>query len=76
MAEIAYRDDIIMEVFQKEVTNKLGAEAWEILGHSKVRWEAILETELDGDVLTMVMDGDDRCSFVIYLPDEVVEEYI
>ena len=31
MAETEYRDDIIMEVFQREVTKKLGAEAWDKL---------------------------------------------
>ena len=38
-------------------------------------WEETLGVRLDGDVLEAVLDGDDVCKFVIYLPDEVIEKY-
>ena len=45
------------------------------LGHAKIMWDVILETELDGEVVSTVLGGDDRCGFVIYLPDDVIRKY-
>ena len=45
------------------------------LGHAKVMWEAILNMELDGEVLQSVLGGDLICKYVIYLPDEIVRKY-
>ena len=39
-------------------------------------WEETLGVRLDGDVAKSVLDGDDICKFVIYLPDEVIKKYI
>lgn len=45
------------------------------LGHAKVMWEAVLNVELDGEVLQSVLGGDLMCKYVIYLPDEIVRKY-
>ncbi|HEX2945187.1 MAG TPA: hypothetical protein VHT96_04455 [Clostridia bacterium] len=45
------------------------------LGHAKVMWEAILNIELDGEVLQSVLGGDLMCKYVIFLPDEIVRKY-
>jgi len=45
------------------------------LGLVKAAWENTLGVELDGEVVKSVLDGDDICSFVIYLPDEILEKY-
>ncbi|AUS97109.1 hypothetical protein CDQ84_16085 [Clostridium thermosuccinogenes] len=46
------------------------------LGHTKVFWEAALDTKLEGDVLHSALGGDLLCQFVIYLPDEIMEKYV
>lgn len=45
------------------------------LGHAKVMWEAVLNVELDGEVVQSVLGGDLICKYVIYLPDEIVKKY-
>jgi len=38
-------------------------------------WEETLGVRLDGDVVGSVLGGDDTCKFIIYLPDEVIENF-
>ena len=38
-------------------------------------WEETLGVRLNGDVIESVLDGDDICKFVIYLPDDIIEKY-
>lgn len=45
------------------------------LGHAKVMWEAVLDTELDGEVVQSVLGGDLMCKYVVHLPSEVVKKY-
>ena len=45
------------------------------LGLVKAPWENTLGVELDGEVVKSVLDGDEICSFIIYLPDDVIEKY-
>ena len=45
------------------------------LGFAKAQWEYTLGMELDGEVVKSVLAGDDICSFIIYLPDEIIEKY-
>ena len=45
------------------------------LGLVKAPWENTLGVELDGEVVKSVLDGDDICSFIIYLPEEIIEKY-
>lgn len=46
------------------------------LGHCKVRWEVILNRELDGKVLQSALNGDLLCKYVIYLPDDIMNKYV
>jgi len=46
------------------------------LGHTKVFWEAALDTALEGDVLLSALGGDILCQFAIYLPDNIMEKYV
>jgi len=46
------------------------------LGHTKVFWEAALDTKLEGDVMHSALGGDLLCQFAIYLPDEIMEKYV
>lgn len=46
------------------------------LGHTKVFWEAALDTFLDGDVLHSALQGDTSCQFILYLPDEIMQKYV
>jgi hypothetical protein len=66
--------------FARESILKEGAEVSRTLcycslGHAKVMWEAILNVELDGEVLQSVLGGDLMCKYVIYLPEEVMRRY-
>jgi len=45
------------------------------LGLVKAPWENTLGIELDGEVVKSVLDGDDICSFIIYLPQNIIEKY-
>lgn len=45
-------------------------------GHIKNFWEAVFDRELDGEVITTALDGDMLCTFVIYLPDDIMEAYV
>ena len=38
-------------------------------------WEETLGVRLNGEVVQSVLDGDNICKFIIYLPDEVIEKY-
>lgn len=42
------------------------------LGHAKVMWDTILGVDLEGEVETSVLRGDDLCRYILYLPDEVL----
>ncbi|MGE5579463.1 MAG: hypothetical protein ACM3WU_05385 [Bacillota bacterium] len=46
------------------------------LGHTKVFWEAVLDTSLEGEVLSSVLGGGELCRFMIHLPDKVMEQYV
>lgn len=46
------------------------------LGHTKIFWEAVFDTPLDGEVVSSVLGDRLLCRFVIYLPDEVMKKYI
>jgi len=39
-------------------------------------WEAILNVELDGEVVESVLGGDLMCKYVIHLPDEILKAHI
>ncbi|NLO39590.1 MAG: hypothetical protein GX115_08990 [Ruminiclostridium sp.] len=59
--------------FARESILKEGAEVSRTLCycslcHAKVMWEAILNMELDGEVLQSVLGGDLMCKYAIYLP--------
>jgi hypothetical protein len=45
------------------------------LGHAKIMWEAIFDMELDGDVVQSVLGGDLLCRYVVYLPEQILEQY-
>lgn len=45
------------------------------LGHTKVFWEAALNTTLEGEVLASALAGDLCCRFVIHLPGDIMERY-
>lgn len=46
------------------------------LGHTKIFWEAVFDTPLDGKVVSSVLGDGLLCRFVIYLPDEVMKKYV
>lgn len=46
------------------------------LGHTKVFWEAVLDTALDGEVISSVLGEGLLCKFLIYLPDEIMKKYV
>jgi hypothetical protein len=46
------------------------------LGHIKNFWEAVFDTELDGEVLTSALNGDIRCTYVVYIPDDIMNLYV
>ena len=46
------------------------------LGHIKNFWEAVFDRELDGEVLTSALKGDVKCTYVVYLPDDIINNYI
>jgi len=46
------------------------------MGHVKLFWEAALDMELQGNVVKSVLNGDDKCIFEIYLPHEIMNQYI
>lgn len=46
------------------------------LGHTKIFWETVFDTPLQGEVISSVLGGELLCSFVIYLPDEVMKKYV
>ncbi|MDR2598831.1 MAG: DUF6144 family protein [Oscillospiraceae bacterium] len=45
------------------------------LGLVKAAWENTFDMELNGEVVKSVLGGDDICSFIIYLPDEIIKKY-
>ncbi|MCL2498758.1 MAG: DUF6144 family protein [Defluviitaleaceae bacterium] len=45
------------------------------LGFAKAQWENTFDVELDGEVVKSVLGGDGICSFIIYLPDDIIEKY-
>lgn len=46
------------------------------LGHTKIFWEAVLDTPLAGEVESSVLGDGLLCCFAIYLPDEIMEKYV
>lgn len=46
------------------------------LGHTKIFWEAALDAQLDGEVVSSVLGDGLLCRFVIYLPDEIMKKYV
>ncbi len=46
------------------------------LGHTKIFWEAVLDTPLTGEVLSSVLGDGLLCRFVIYLPDDIIKKYV
>lgn len=46
------------------------------LGHTKVFWEAALDTPLSGKVESSVLGGDMLCRFAIDLPDSIMKKYV
>jgi hypothetical protein len=45
-------------------------------GHVKNFWEAVFDEELDGEVLTSVLNGDMDCTYVVYIPDDIMDKYV
>ena len=45
-------------------------------GHVKNFWEAVFDRELDGEVLTSALNGDLKCTYFIYIPDEIMDSYV
>ncbi|MCL2831873.1 MAG: hypothetical protein FWD78_01760 [Treponema sp.] len=46
------------------------------LGHIKNFWEAVFDRELDGEVLTSALKGDLKCTYAVYIPDDIMELYV
>jgi hypothetical protein len=46
------------------------------LGHIKNFWEAVFDRELDGEVLTSALKGDIKCTYVVYIPDDIMNSYV
>lgn len=46
------------------------------LGHTKIFWEAVLDTSLDGEVASSVLGDGLLCRFAIHLPDEIMKKYV
>jgi len=45
-------------------------------GHVKNFWEAVFDRELDGEVLTSVLGGDIKCTYFVYIPDDIMATYV
>lgn len=46
------------------------------LGHIKNFWEAVFDRELDGEVVTSALNGDTLCTYVVFLPDDIINSYV
>ena len=46
------------------------------LGHVKNFWEAVFDTELDGEVVTSALSGDMLCTYVVFIPDDIMDVYV
>ncbi len=46
------------------------------LGHVKNFWEAAFDTELEGEVVTSALNGDMLCTYVVFIPDEIMKAYV
>ena len=46
------------------------------LGHAKLMWEAVLDTELDGEIVESVLGGDLLCKYVLHLTEDVMDRYL
>lgn len=46
------------------------------LGHIKNFWEAVFDRELDGEVVTSALNGDELCTYVVFLPDDIMNSYV
>jgi len=46
------------------------------MGHTKIFWEVALATPLEGEMVQSVLGGDLVCECVLYLPDEVMRQYV
>jgi hypothetical protein len=65
---------------RKSILHKEGAVSKTIcncsLGHTKIFWEAVFDTQLDGKVVSSVLGDGLLCCFIIYLPDEIMGKYV
>ncbi len=46
------------------------------LGHTMNFWEAVFDTELEGEVVKSVLAGDEGCMFTVTIPEEVMERHV
>ena len=46
------------------------------LGNIKYFWEAVFDRKLYGEVLTFALKGDEKCTFVVYIPDDIMDYYV
>ncbi len=46
------------------------------LGHTLNFWESVFDTELTGKVTASALRGDEACSFVLTIPEEIMEKYV
>ncbi len=46
------------------------------LGHTKIFWEAALDTSLEGNVICSALGGDLACRFEIYLPENIMKNNV
>jgi hypothetical protein len=45
-------------------------------GHIKNFWEAVFDRELDGEIVTSALRGDIKCTYYIYIPDDIMASYV
>lgn len=45
-------------------------------GHIKNFWEAVFDRELDGEVVTSALNGDTLCTYVVLLPDDIMNSNV
>lgn len=45
-------------------------------GHVKNFWEAVFDRELEGEVLTSALRGGLKCTYFMYIPDDIMNTYV
>jgi hypothetical protein len=45
-------------------------------GHVKNFWEAVFDRELNGEILTSALKGDIKCTYFIYIPNDIMDSYV